>query len=204
MCDPRLHLILLGYGYTFGITMLHASFYVWLCYNRSWLNFITCSEWQKGYVFIYVSWFVCLVACLLLGLFVCLSATLRGNGKTDLYGIFRIGQSWYKEQQQLNMENMWGVMFNPYGTGFLFLCFQGNPCLTAILRKKGWMNFHEIFRQSGIQTRNNRIILGILWLTSWIQDRFSYLLDVCLLAMLCKMGEQTFMKFSWNVTHNMK
>ena len=36
-----------------------------------------------------------------------------------------------------NLENLWNGTVNPFSTGFLLLCFRGNPCPLATLRENG-------------------------------------------------------------------
>ena len=73
--------------------------------------------------------------------FVHLLATWWKNTWTDFHDILRICQAWYKEQSG----KFGGVTFNPLVTGFLFLCFQENPCMLATLWENRWTAFHEVF-----------------------------------------------------------
>ena len=43
-----------------------------------------------------------------------------------------------------NLENSGNVTFIPLRTGFLLLCFQGNPCLLSKLRDNGWTDLRDI------------------------------------------------------------
>ena len=77
--------------------------------------------------------------------------TLRINAWTDFHEFFRICWAWYMEHSK----KIWSFMLNPLGTGFLFPCFQGNPCLLATLRENDWTEFHDISAKFGYDTGNN-------------------------------------------------
>ena len=129
---------------------------------------------------------------LLICLCVCLRTTLQTHVWTDFREIFRIGRAWQKEQSG----KFGGVMFNHLSAWFLFMCFQGNPCLLATSREHGWMYFHEIFSNISVSLQmrheTNWKIFGMLLLTPWIQDRFFYFLGPCLFVMLWKNGRADF------------
>ena len=134
-----------------------SGIYIW-CYYLCWMVKVMFSS-------LLVYEFVCL--------FVCLLATLQENAWTDFHEIFRICWLWYKEQSG----NFGGGMFNPLHTRFLFIFFQWNPCLWATLWKNGWMDFHEIFRKVGHETKKIWNIFGMLRLTHWGRDKIDAILQ---------------------------
>ena len=89
----------------------------------------------EGYVSIVVRWFVCLSVCLL--------ATLRKNGWTDVHEIFRVGGTWYKEK----LRTFAGCSIQPLEHSNIFPLFRRNPCLLAAMQKNDWADFHAIFRK---------------------------------------------------------
>ena len=73
-------------------------------------------------------------------LFVCLFVILQKNALKEVHEIRRI-------HTRNNLENFGYGMLKPLHTGFLFIFFQWNPCLWAILRKNVRINFHKIFKK---------------------------------------------------------
>ena len=94
----------------------------------------------------------------------------------------------HRQDIRNNLENLRGDMFNPLHTGFLFIFFQGNPCLLATLRQNVWTDFHDFLGKIGHGTRTIWNIFRILWLTAWIRYRLFYFLDPCLVVILWKNG----------------
>ena len=112
-----------------------SGIYIW-CYYLCWMVKVMFSS---------------LLVYKLVCLFVCLLATLWKNAWTDFHEIFRI--CWLMIQGTI--WKLWRVVcLTPCIQGF-FSYFFRNPCLWATLWKNGWMDFHEIFRKVGNETRKN-------------------------------------------------
>ena len=133
---------------------------------------------------------LCFHLCLFC-LFVCLWTSLRKTRKQIFMTFSVISRVWWKEKSR----KVRGVTRNPLSSVFS----RKSVSVSNILRK-GMNGFSWNFQQSlhmGQVTNWN--ILGMLWLTPWIQDWFFHFLDPCLLVMLGKTDERMFMKLSWNV-----
>ena len=110
------------------------------------------------------------------------------NGVRCMYFYLLIGQAWYDRKEQ--SDKMGNVTLNALSAGFL-LCFQGNPCLLATLRKTDERGVAWNFQQrSNMRPATAWNISGMLRQNLWIQDRFY--IDLCLLVMLWINGRTVF------------
>ena len=64
------------------------------------------------------------------------------------------------------------------GYSIFLLTFQGNPCLSATLKKNGWTDFHEIFRIGQTWHKGQLVIVGARWFNAWLGCCMLLKLDV--------------------------
>ena len=127
---------------------------------------------------------LCFHCCPLLCLFVCLSVSnITDNSWTDFHEIFRVGETWYKEQ------------FNPLNPGF-FPTFSEQPIPLSSIAEKQSNGFSWNFQKGTDMPQGaGWNIFGMLRLTPWILGRFIYFLDQCYIVILCRNGWTDFHDF---------